>query len=148
MAAFGWSASDLVVAAQFVVKVAVALREVGGAASDYQESVDFLCAVELTLQNICKVRSLPRCDVHAAIVHEQAQSIGSALKIFIDDIEGFDKSLGAKRKRGFNQGFYPYVPYAYSIWTYGTIWNIYIFYAVARSITSLILQFLPAQKRT
>jgi hypothetical protein len=104
MAAFGWSASDLVVAAQFVVKVAVALREVGGAASDYQESVDFLCAVELTLQNICKVRSLPRCDVHAAIVHEQAQSIGSALKIFIDDIEGFDKSLGAKRKRGFNHG--------------------------------------------
>ena len=46
------------------------------------------------------------------------------------------------------QGFYLYVLYAYSIWTYGTIWNIYIFYAVARSITSLILQFLPAQKRT
>jgi hypothetical protein len=104
MAAFGWSASDLVVAAQFVVKVAVALREAGGAASEYQESVDFLCAVELTLQNICKVRSLPRCDIHAAIVHEQAQSIGSALKIFIDDIDGFDKSLGTKRKRGFHHG--------------------------------------------
>lgn len=104
MAAFGWSASDLVVAAQFVVKVAVALRETGGAASDYQESIDFLCAVELTLQNICKVRSLPRCNVHATIVHEQAQSIGGALKIFIDDIEGFDTSLGTKRKRGFHHG--------------------------------------------
>jgi hypothetical protein len=104
MAAFGWSASDLIVAAQFVVKVAVALREAGGAASDYQESVEFLSAVELTLQNICKIRSLPRCEAHTALVHEQAQSIGNALKVFIDDIEKFDKALGSARQRGFRHG--------------------------------------------
>jgi hypothetical protein len=38
------------------------------------------------------------------VIQGQAQSIGNALKIFIDDVEKFDKALGNQRQRGFRHG--------------------------------------------
>lgn len=52
MATFGWSVGDLVRAIDMIMTITGALRESGGASDAFQESVHFLCGLELTLQNL------------------------------------------------------------------------------------------------
>ena len=52
---FGWSAGDIVSVVSTLVKVGKALKEPGGAAAEYQDTVDFLEGVGKTLMGIRKI---------------------------------------------------------------------------------------------
>ncbi|CZR60026.1 uncharacterized protein PAC_09921 [Phialocephala subalpina] len=49
---FGWSAGDIVSAISLITKVSKGLKDSGGAASSYQQCVDFLESIETTLEGV------------------------------------------------------------------------------------------------
>ena len=52
MASFGWSAGDLALAIKIIYEVGNALKDTGGASSDYQETVAFLQFLATTLDRL------------------------------------------------------------------------------------------------
>jgi hypothetical protein len=104
MAAFGWSAGDLAQTVQLVIRIGTALRETGGAAQDYQETLDFLCHLELTLQGLQAIAPLLKNDASSAVLLSQSQKVEALLKEFIDEVEPFDRALGPTSKRGWRHG--------------------------------------------
>jgi hypothetical protein len=104
MAGFGWSVGDLALGIKFVVKIGRALKETGGASSDYQESVEFLHDLELTLSNLKQLVPQSPRGAPAEVITTQAKRIQSSLTVFMKSIEGFEESLGAGRKIGLHHG--------------------------------------------
>src|SRR5439155_14466043 len=90
MAAFGWSASDIVRAIEFVVEVGKALKETGGASSNYQQTVDFLFVVECTLQNLRMLASSTIDNNKSAdLIELQSRQVQKSLDTFMDSVEKF-----------------------------------------------------------
>jgi hypothetical protein len=58
MAAFGWSAGDLVQAIDVVYKVSKELKDTGGASSDFQETTAFLHELRITLEKLQNIDQL------------------------------------------------------------------------------------------
>jgi hypothetical protein len=98
---FGWSASDVVSAVKVFHTVATALRESGGASSEYQSALKFLETLSLTLQHI---QALQAVDLNLSIeLRESLQSYYEQLRppieTFLTDIKGqFDNALGQNTK--------------------------------------------------
>ncbi|TVY49065.1 hypothetical protein LOCC1_G001366 [Lachnellula occidentalis] len=99
MAGFGWSVGDLVASLQLVVKIAGALKETGGAKSDYQESIDFLFGLETTLQNLRSVAPILVNQSQETAVQLEAQKIVKPLSIFLAKIQKLNGDLGLESKR-------------------------------------------------
>ncbi|TVY38143.1 hypothetical protein LSUB1_G002853 [Lachnellula subtilissima] len=99
MAGFGWSVGDLVASLQLVVKIAGALKETGGAKSDYQESIEFLFGLETTLQNLRSVAPILVNQSQESAVQLEAQKIVKPLSICLAKIQKFDGALGLESKR-------------------------------------------------
>lgn len=57
---FGWSAGDLALAVKLLYQVGVALKESGGASSDFQDTLTFLQTLSLTLQHVSALQNLQR----------------------------------------------------------------------------------------
>ena len=96
---FGWSASDIVSGISTLVKVSKALRESGGAASEYQETIAFLTSVETTLRGLDTiVATNPDLTWKAELV-EQAGLLKSALDDFKTKVDKYDLSLSSASKR-------------------------------------------------
>ena len=106
MAAFGWSVGDLVQAIQFMVRIGQALKDTGGASDDYQESVDFIHGVEVTLKNLEVVARLSPTGAAIHSIAPQAQRIQQCVRSFMESIEGYETSLGLDRKKGFHRGMW------------------------------------------
>ena len=93
MAGFGWSAGDLVRAIELIVTITGALRDSGGASEEFQESVQFLCGLELTLQNL---RTIFAALPHACprnLLDFQAGLIEKPVTEFINNLQAYDPSL-------------------------------------------------------
>ena len=99
MAAFGWSVGDLVASLQLVVKIAGALKETGGAKSDYQESIEFLLGLETTLQNLQSIAPILVNQSQENAVQLEVQKIVKPLSIFLAKVQKFDGALGSESKR-------------------------------------------------
>lgn len=99
MAGFGWSVGDLVASLQLVVKIAGALKETGGAKSDYQESIEFLLGLETTLQNLRSVAPSLVNQPQESAVQLEAKKIVKPLSIFLAKIQNFHGALGLESKR-------------------------------------------------
>ena len=96
---FGWSAGDIVSGISTLVKVAKALKETGGAASEYQEALSFLTSVEATLRGLeTIVASNPDLTLNDEMV-EQARLLKSALDDFRKKVDKYDLSLGSGSTR-------------------------------------------------
>ena len=93
---FGFSVGDIILAVQIVAKVGLALRETGGASSEFQEASQFLCGLELTLQHLQGFSSADINPTHGAIIQAQVELIRPPLSEFLDSIEKFETSLGPR----------------------------------------------------
>ena len=96
---FGWSAGDIVSGISTLVKVGKALRETGGAASEYQEVLSFLTSVEATLRGLeTIVASNPDLALNDELV-KQARLLKSAVDDFRKKVDKYDLSLGSDSGR-------------------------------------------------
>jgi len=97
---FGWSVGDIALAIKTVVKVGKAVRETGGAASEYQDAVSFLTSIEKTLRSLeALLREHPNLKWEAELI-EQGNNLKSAIGKFKDKIEKYERSLGEDSERG------------------------------------------------
>jgi hypothetical protein len=96
---FGWSVGDIVSAVNTLVKVGKALKESGGAATEYQEAVKFLESVSKTLSGIgALLQEHPNLKWEPDLV-EQGNNLKSALEKFEKKIGKYDLSLGVDSSR-------------------------------------------------
>jgi hypothetical protein len=96
---FGWSVGDIAKAIEIIIQVGAALRETGGAASDYQDTVQFLNDLNLTLEGV------RRCATHlpqatdAIAIQEQIDLVKPRVTEFTTNIErSFGRYLGFQTK--------------------------------------------------
>ena len=91
---FGWSASDVVVALRVVNKVRVALKDAGGAATDYQAETAFLQTVSLTLKLLDGLQYAPLDVDISTCLSQHCNLVKPALEEFLTSTESFEQSLG------------------------------------------------------
>ncbi|KAF7872014.1 uncharacterized protein EAF02_009119 [Botrytis sinoallii] len=87
MAAFGWSVGDLVSAISVVAKVSRALKDVGGAADDYRETVLFLESLNITLTTL---HGLYESNVDPSIlsgVQSQLELVQKPIGVFTEKVK-------------------------------------------------------------
>lgn len=102
MAAFGWSVGDLVSALSVVLKVHEALKDAGGAADSYQESVSFLESLSLTLSMLVSFYEANLCKDDRAGVKSQIELIKSPIDAFTKRVKDkFESGLGIRPETGF-----------------------------------------------
>jgi hypothetical protein len=97
---FGWSAGDLVAALKLLHQIGSALRDSGGASSDFQETISFFQTLSRALEHLNVLRSKPLDPEIAEQLREQCDHIRVPLVTFLEDVGGkFELSLGAKSRR-------------------------------------------------
>jgi hypothetical protein len=96
---FGWSAGDLVSGISTLVKVGKALKESGGASSEYQETIAFLGSIETTLRGLETIVVTNRNLTWKAELVEQAGLLKSAVDDFKTKVDKYDLSLGSASVR-------------------------------------------------
>jgi hypothetical protein len=97
---FGWSAGDIVSGISTLVKVGRAIKETGGAASEYQEALSFLTSIEATLRGLETIfASNLNLTLNDELV-EQARLLKSAVDDFRKKVDKYDLSLGSDSDRG------------------------------------------------
>jgi hypothetical protein len=101
MAAFGWSAGDLVASIKIVIRIAGALKESGGAKADFQEATEFLFGLEITLHNLKSISPVLTIPSQEYTVQQEVKRISEPLKAFFTKVEKFDRCLGSGSKIGF-----------------------------------------------
>lgn len=96
---FGWSVGDIAKAIEIIVQVGTALRETGGAASDYQDTVQFLNDLSLTLEGVRRCATqLPELT-DAIAIQEQIDLVKPRVAEFTTNIElSFGHYLGLQTK--------------------------------------------------
>lgn len=96
---FGWSAGDIAAAISLLVKVGTALKESGGAASEYQDAVTFLESIGKTLAGVEKLLSKNEDLEWEAEMNAQIVQVKQAVADFETKIKKYDLSLGADSSR-------------------------------------------------
>lgn len=97
---FGWSVGDIGAALGLLHKVAGVLKDMGGASSDYQESLTFLYTLSATLQNLKSLQSAPLDLDVARNLGQLCQQVQGPLTAFCTDIHTrFESDLGTTSTR-------------------------------------------------
>jgi hypothetical protein len=92
---FGWSASDLLAALMVLNKIRVALKDSGGASSDYQEESGFLQLVSTTLETLNSLESVALDADAFNNLQQICQQIHGPLRPFLDKVNrDFEDKLG------------------------------------------------------
>lgn len=92
---FGFSAGDLVMAVNVIAQVAQALRETGGASSEYQETFHFMEGLVLTLQHLQHLNAKCTDPSLISAIRTLTKSAEKPIREFINDIQKFDSALGS-----------------------------------------------------
>jgi molecular chaperone DnaK (HSP70) len=96
---FGWSAGDIVAGISTMVKVGKALKQSGGAASEYQGTVAFLTSVKTTLRGLEVIVTNNSDLTWKDELVEQAGLLKSAVDDFRKQVDKYDLSLGSESER-------------------------------------------------
>jgi hypothetical protein len=97
---FGWSASDIVAALQLLYKVTTALKDTGGASSDYQDTTSFLDILSSTLQHLKTLQTAPLDPELAKNLEQLCEQVGEPISTFCEYIRSsFERDLGADSTR-------------------------------------------------
>jgi hypothetical protein len=96
---FGWSAGDIASAIVLLVKIGSALKESGGAATEYQEAIDFLSSIEKPLNGVKKLLDENADLTWESELNEQVVRVKAAVEKFRAKIDKYDLSLGADSSR-------------------------------------------------
>ena len=93
---FGWSAGDIVATLNLLHKVVVALKDTGGASSDYQEVSCFLNVLTVTLQHLKALQAAPLDPDLAKNLEKLCEQVQGPLEPFCERIRtSFERDLGA-----------------------------------------------------
>lgn len=84
--------------------IGVALKDTGGAASDYQSVISHLESLLLILQEIEALRSTQQDLSYINAICGQAQVSHETVKAFAQKIARYEKDLGVNARRGFRHG--------------------------------------------
>jgi len=106
---FGWSAGDIIATLQLLYQIGSALKDSGGASSEFQETDSFLQTLSRTLKNLNALQATPLDPSFAENLREHCSHIREPLDAFLDDIgrrykpalgknSGRNKILAAPRK--------------------------------------------------
>jgi hypothetical protein len=97
---FGWSAGDIVAALQLLHKVGVALKDTGGASSDYQDASAFLDILTVTLQHLKALQAAPLDPDLAKNLGQLCEQAQGPLTVFCERIrDSFERDLGKDSTR-------------------------------------------------
>ncbi|KAF4625253.1 hypothetical protein G7Y89_g12917 [Cudoniella acicularis] len=97
---FGWSVGDVVAALQLLLKIGHALKDSGGASSDFQDAYSFLQTLSRTLQHMNALQYTLLDEAVAEELREQCNHIRAPLEAFLEDVRSqFENSLGANSTR-------------------------------------------------
>lgn len=97
---FGWSTRDIVAALKLLHQIGSALRDSGGASSDFQDTLSILQTLSLTLEHLNVLQTVPLDPDVAHNLREQCNHIRMPLTAFLEDVSArFERSLGAESKR-------------------------------------------------
>lgn len=96
---FGWSVGDIVASITLIAKISIALKESGGAKSEYQESIEFLVGLEVTLHNLRTIAPVLLPSSQDSILQVEIEKIVKPISIFFDRVQKLDASLGKESKR-------------------------------------------------
>ena len=97
---FGWSVGDIVAALQLVRTVVVALKDVGGASSHYQDTCAFLGVVTVTLQHLQALQNARLDPDLARNIEQYCIQIQGPLTSFRKRIHSsFERDLGPDGSR-------------------------------------------------
>ena len=97
---FGWSAGDIVATLTLLHKVVVALKDTGGASSDYQDVSYFLNILSVTLQHLKALQAAPLDPNLAKNIEKHCAQIQGPLTAFHERISSrFERDLGAESTR-------------------------------------------------
>jgi hypothetical protein len=97
---FGWSAGDIVAALQLLHKVTIALKDTGGALSDYQDVSSFLNVLSVMLRHLKALQAAPLYPDLAKILELLCEQVRLPLLTFLEHIRSsFERDLGADSTR-------------------------------------------------
>ncbi len=97
---FGWSVGDIVAALQLCNKVLAALKETGGASSEYQHATNFLGVLTVTLQHLKALQAVPLDPDLAKNLEQHCALIQGPLTSFRERIRArFERDLGTESTR-------------------------------------------------
>src|SRR6187402_478911 len=92
---FGWSAGDIVVALKLLYKIGSALKDSGGASSEYQDTHSFLQTLSRTLEHLNALQATSFDPDFAKTLQQQCDQIRGPLAIFLGDVgRRFEPALG------------------------------------------------------
>jgi hypothetical protein len=98
--AFGWSAGDIIAAINLVVTVAKALRESGGASSEYRLLIEDFSSFREILEILRDLRSTPANQNHVNAIRGMALTCQQPLLEFLKKVED---NYGSSLARGSNR---------------------------------------------
>jgi hypothetical protein len=97
---FGWSAGDLITAAQLVGNVISCVRNVGGSRENFQELVIELQGLEQALKDVAELTNTTPIIPEAAALDYVSCSCRETLERFYRKIKPFEDSLGVASSNG------------------------------------------------
>ena len=106
MAAFGWSAGDIITAISVVTKVVSALKDAGGASEQYQQTITDLETLEVVLQYIQHLKPENSNFAQVSAICAQSEASERALRNLIDGFQQFEKRLGGGAPKGWYFGMH------------------------------------------
>lgn len=104
MAAFGWSAGDIVAAIRVVTKVSSALQDAGGASEEYQHTIKDLESLEIVLQYLQHLKPEDANFAHVKAICARSQASQRALRDLLDGFHKFEKSMGGGTHHSWHRG--------------------------------------------
>ncbi|OCK99534.1 uncharacterized protein K441DRAFT_730180, partial [Cenococcum geophilum 1.58] len=99
LSSFGWSASCLLEAIKLVDKVRKALKEAGGAASQYSDAVGFLESLEATFEHLKSSIENHDSQPYSDSIGTQLKRIDGPWKVFKQYLDQYEESLAEGSKR-------------------------------------------------
>ena len=93
-APFGFSAGDIAMAIKMIAKIVQGLKDCGGSATEYQETIGYLKSLLLSLQHLETLYSKTKDDNIAKAVEALATATQKPILEFLGDINGYDATLG------------------------------------------------------
>ena len=94
-APFGFSAGDIAMAIKLIAQVAGALKETGGAASDYREALQYLEGLLLTLQHLQKLDTQNADPSLANAVRALTAAAEQPVKEFVGEMSKFGSAMAS-----------------------------------------------------
>jgi hypothetical protein len=97
---FGWSVGDILAGLQLLHQIGTALKDSGGASSEFQDSVSFLQTLSRTLNHLNAIQNKPVDPDIAENLKNQCSHIRVPLTEFLDDVRRrYGPSLGVNSTR-------------------------------------------------